>query len=68
MYFVPTEDKLKRVIKERDLYDGIGNSGAPSINDSFKYRLEAPGVQPANGALEFIIDLPVSTISGCIPL
>ena len=68
VYFVPTEDKLKRVIKERDLYDGIGNSGAPSINDSFKYRLEAPGVQPANGALEFIIDLPVSTISGCIPL
>ena len=61
VYFVPSEEKLNAFIKNRESYNGIDNNGSPSINDSFRYRLEAPGVQPANGALEFIIsDLPVS--------
>ena len=25
------------------------------LNDSFAYRLEAPGVQPANGLFDFVI-------------
>ena len=63
VYFVPSEKKLNLFLKNRESYNGIGNNGAPSINDSFRYRLEAPGVQPANGALEFIIsDLPVSIL------
>ena len=62
VYFVPSEEKLNLLMKERESFAGMGNNGAQSINDSFKYRLEAPGVQPANGALEFIIEqLPVST-------
>ena len=62
VYFVPSEEKLNLLMKERESLTGMGNNGAHSINDSFRYRLEAPGVQPANGALEFIIEqLPVST-------
>ena len=61
VHFVPSEGKLKLMLKERAASMlGIGFNGGPSMNDSFKYRLEAPGVQPANGVLEFIIDLPVS--------
>ena len=60
VYFVPAEEKLNTFIKKRDSYNGQGENMAQSINDSFRYRLEAPGVQPANGALEFIIGLPVS--------
>ena len=66
VYFVPSEEKLNLFLKNRESYNGIDNNGAPSINDSFRYRLEAPGVQPANGALEFIIsDLPVSITIVC---
>ena len=32
-------------------------SFAGVVNDSFAYRLEAPGVQPANGWFEFTLNL-----------
>ncbi len=52
VHFVPGLDGLNK--------QSIGGS---SLNDSFHYRLVAPGVQPANGVFDFTMILQVSQIN-----
>ena len=45
-----------------DLLKQIRSINPPILNDSFEYRLVAPGVQPANGRFRFTLKFPVSRI------
>ena len=54
IHYVVDEEFLQKI-------NGVSSSdGISSLNDSFTYRLVAPGVQPANGVFDFVVRFPVS--------
>ena len=50
VHFVVNPDLLKQI---------RSTLNPPLLNDSFEYRLVAPGVQPANGRFRFTLKFPV---------